>query len=264
MKPAAPLVLGYHAVSSSWECQLAVPGTVLRDQLALLARRGYVGLTLSEAERRRTDGTLPHRSVVVTFDDGYASTARAVPILAEVGFPATIFVVTQFVDSGEPLSWHGIEEWLGPETRHELTPLGWAELEALAERGWEIGSHTVTHPLLTIADDESLAVELAGSRAAIAARFGSCDALSYPYGRADDRVVAAADRTGYANACSLTFAHLVDQRLCRPRIGLSGADRGLRLTLQVSSVARRGRRSSGARLARALHVKRTWLPSASN
>jgi peptidoglycan/xylan/chitin deacetylase (PgdA/CDA1 family) len=264
MRPAAPLVLGYHAVSTSWQCQLAVPEAVLHDQLALLARRGYVGLTLSEAERRLADRTLPARSVVVTFDDGYASTVRAVPILAELGFPATLFVVTQFVDSGEHLSWQGIEQWLAPETRDELLPLGWPELETLAERGWEIGSHTVTHPLLTIVDDERLAKELDESREAIAARFGSCAALSYPYGRADDRVVAATERSGYGHACSLTFTHLVDEPLCRPRIGLSGADRGLRLALQVSSLGRRGRRSSGARLARALHLKRAWLPSASN
>ena len=30
----------------------------------------------------------------------------------------------------------------------------------LAERGWEIGSHTMTHPVLTNADDETLETEL--------------------------------------------------------------------------------------------------------
>jgi peptidoglycan/xylan/chitin deacetylase (PgdA/CDA1 family) len=262
MKPAEPLVLGYHAVSSRWQSQLAVPEVVLRAQLTLLARRGYVGLTLADAERRRVEGSLPLRSVVVTFDDGYASTVRAVPIMAELGFPGTVFVVTRFVDSGERLCWHGIEHWLGPETRDELRPLGWAEIEALAERGWEIGSHTATHPLLTAVDDDRLTHELRDSGSAIAERLGSCTSLSYPYGIADERVVAEARRCGYDLACSLTFTHLVDEPLCRPRIGLSGADRGLRLALQVSSLGRRSRRSAGARVARALHVRRNWLPSA--
>jgi peptidoglycan/xylan/chitin deacetylase (PgdA/CDA1 family) len=264
MKPAEPLVLGYHAVSSRWQSQLAVPEAVLRNQLTLLARRGYVGLTLSEAERRRSEGMLPSRSLVVTFDDGYASTVRAVPIMAELGFPATVFVVTRFVDSGEHLRWSGIEQWLAAETRDELLPLGWPELEYLAESGWEIGSHTVSHPLLTAVDDDRLTQELRESRVAITTRLGECASLSYPYGVADERVVTEAGRCGYGLACSLTFAHVVDEPLCRPRIGLSGADRGLRLALQLSSLGRRGRRSSGARLARALHGRRTWLPTVSD
>jgi peptidoglycan/xylan/chitin deacetylase (PgdA/CDA1 family) len=263
MKPPGPLVLAYHAVSSEWQSQLAVPEAVLRTQLAWFARRGYVGLTLSDAERRRSDGSLPPRSLVITFDDGYASTVRAVPLLAEHGFPGTVFVVTRFVDSGEHLSWPGIEQWLKPETWGELCPLTWPELETLAEVGWEIGSHTATHPLLTAVDDDRLRQELIESGTAIAARLSSCTSLSYPYGVADERVRAAAGRCGYRSACSLTFAHLVDEPLSRPRIGLSGADQGLRLAVQVSSFGRRGRRSSGARVARALHVRRAWLPMGS-
>jgi peptidoglycan/xylan/chitin deacetylase (PgdA/CDA1 family) len=264
MKSAPPLVLGYHAVSFSWRSQLAVPESVLRSQLALLERRGYVGLTLTDAELRRSEGRLPQRSLVVTFDDGYASMVNAVPILAELGFPGTLFVVTRFVESGELLCWPGIEQWLAPQTRDELRPLSWPELENLAESGWEIGSHTVSHPLLTMLDDDRLMEELHESRSAIAARLGSCDSLSYPYGIADERVAIAARRCGYTVACSLTFTHLVDEPLRRPRIGLSSADRGLRFALQVSSLGRRSRHGPGARLARAMHVRRSWLPSASN
>jgi peptidoglycan/xylan/chitin deacetylase (PgdA/CDA1 family) len=260
MKPAGPLVLGYHAVSSRWRSQLAVPEAVLRAQLTTLARRGYTGLTLTDAEGRRSEGTLPSRSLVVTFDDGYASTMRAAPILAELGFPGTLFVVTRFVESGEHLCWPGIDHWLASEARDELRPLGWPAIETLAESGWEIGSHTVSHPLLTEVDDIRLTQELHESGAAIAARLGSCDSLSYPYGVADERVVIEAGRCGYGLACSLTFTHLVDEPLCRPRIGLSGADRGLRLAVQVSALGRRSRRGTGARLARALHHRRTWLP----
>ena len=261
MKTLRPLVLGYHAVSSAWRAQLAVPEVVLRSQLARLESRGYVGLTLTEAERRRSDGSLPPRTVVVTFDDGYASTLRALPILAEVGFPATVFVVTQFVESGELLRWQGIEEWLAPETRHELRPLGWSELEALTAAGWEVGSHTHSHPLLTAVDDERLSRELEASRSAIAGRLGSCTSLSYPYGVADERVARATERCGYSVACALTFTQLVDEPFRRPRTGLSGTDTGLRLWLRVSGLGQSVRRGPPARLARSLHRRRSWLPS---
>jgi peptidoglycan/xylan/chitin deacetylase (PgdA/CDA1 family) len=260
VRSARPLVLGYHAVSSSWRTQLAVPEAVLRSQLTRLKSWGYVGLTLAEAERRRGNETLPARTVVVTFDDGYASTLRALPILAELGFPATVFVVTRFVESGEPLCWPGIDEWLVPETRHELRPLSWSDLEELAAAGWEIGSHTHSHPLLTTVDDDRLRHELGASQTAIARRIGSCDSLSYPYGLADERVARETERCGYSVACALTFTQFVDEPFRRPRTGLSATDTGLRLWLQVSGFGQRARRGPPARLARSLHRRRSWLP----
>jgi peptidoglycan/xylan/chitin deacetylase (PgdA/CDA1 family) len=259
---AEPLILAYHAVSSHWRSQLAIPERVLARQLGLLAGRGYVGLTLSEAERRRADGSLPPRSVVVTFDDGYASTLRALPVLAEAGFPGTVFVVTRFVESGETLAWHGIDGELTEATEPELRPLRWSELEALSEVGWEVGSHSVTHPLLTVVEDFRLRSELEGSRAAVVRRLGRCDSVSYPYGLADERVAAAADRAGYSVGCTLTMVHVADERLRRPRVNLASADTGLRLRLQVAPGVQSLRRSGAARVARRLHRNRPWLPQA--
>lgn len=255
-----PLVLGYHAVSQTWQTQLAIPETVLRSQLEYLSTRGYVGLRLSDAERRRREGSLPRRSLVVTFDDGYASTMKAAPILARFGFPGTVFLVTDFVDSGRPLSWSGIEELRRPGDDHELVPLTWADAEELAAAGWEIGSHTVSHPLLTQVDDDRLLLELEGSRGTIERRLGSCTSLAYPYGLADERVAAAAERAGYEVAVMLTFAHVVDERLRRPRVGLASVDTGLRLAVQVSGFGQGLRRSVMVRTARRLRRRRSWLP----
>jgi peptidoglycan/xylan/chitin deacetylase (PgdA/CDA1 family) len=259
-RPARPLILGYHAVSSTWRTQLAVSEGVLRAQLSYLEARGYVGLTFSEAERRRICGTLPERSVVVTFDDGYASTMRALSVLADFGIPGTVFVVTAFVESGELLSWPGIDHWLRGETVDELRPLSWEQLEELRTAGWEVGSHTATHPLLTRADDRLLQTELEVSRAAIESRLGSCSSVSYPYGRADTRVAAAARLARYEAGCTLTFAHPIDEPLLRPRIGMGPTDTHLRLRAQVSRLGRAARRSAVARLAAMLPRRRAWLP----
>lgn len=256
-----PLVVAYHALSNTWSSSLAVTEKRFREQILYLKSRGYSGLTFSEAERARRDGRLPDRSVVVTFDDGYASTVRAVPALEEAGFPGTVFVVTDFVDSGAPLAWEGILEWQRPETIDELRPLTWEDAASLAGRGWEVGSHTATHPLLTRLDDEGLRTELSRSRSAIAERMGSCSSLAYPYGQADERVAEAARSAGYEVACMLTFAHIADEPLRRPRVGLGMKDHGVRLAAQVSRLGQAGRRSALARLARALHFRRTWLPS---
>ncbi len=257
-----PLILGYHAVSSTWRAQLAISESDLRTQLAYLKKRGFVGLTFSDAERRRREGTLPHRSVVVTFDDGYASTLRAVPILEELGFPGTVFVVTEFVQSGEPLSWPGIEHWRTRDSIGELDSLTWGDTETLMSRGWEVGSHTISHPVLTRADDQRLWEELSQSRTAIERRLGSCTALAYPYGLADRRVSETARRAGYEVACTLTFAHVVDEPLRRPRIGMGHHGTRMGLAIRVSRAGQAARRSRAARLARALRRKRGWIPAA--
>jgi peptidoglycan/xylan/chitin deacetylase (PgdA/CDA1 family) len=250
-----PLLLAYHAVGT-WSPALAIPEQALRAQISLLRRRGYVGLTAAEAERRRHDETLPARTVVVTFDDGFRSVLRAKPILDEVGFPATVFAVTSFVESGEPLRWPGLEQ--------SEESLGWSELELLREAGWEVGSHTATHPLLPDLDDAELERELVDSGATIRERLGSCETLAYPYGRADDRTAAAAARAGYRAAFTLGRAHRPDEPLRRPRLGLRDVDQGARLRVRLSSGAALARRSRPAAAAsglrRAMLPRPEWLP----
>lgn len=202
-----------------------MPQDALARQLRSLKHRGYEGLTVAEAERRLASGTLPRRTVVVTFDDAYASTLLAKPLLDAVGYPATVFVVTSFADSGERLCWAGIEQWVDGPYAGELQPLAWGELRALRDDGWEIGSHTVTHARLPEVDDETLERELGDSRARIVAELGACATIAYPYGLADDRVAAAAGRAGYASGLTLTSSHRRDEPLLRPRTGLYPTDR---------------------------------------
>jgi peptidoglycan/xylan/chitin deacetylase (PgdA/CDA1 family) len=256
-----PLILAYHAVSSTWDSPLAVTEEALAGHAAYLRARGYEGLTLAASERRRAEGTLPPRAVVFTFDDAYRSTLRAVDILQAHGYPATVFAVTSFTDSGTPLSWTGIQHELTDETAEHLAPLSWDELAGLRDRGWEVGSHTVTHALLTLVDDARLASELGDARGAIAARLGSCDTLAYPYGIADARVAAAAERAGYTAACTLTGAHIADGPYLRPRVGMRSSDAGMRLRAKVSPFGVALRRGPAAHTIRRLRRRRAWLPT---
>jgi peptidoglycan/xylan/chitin deacetylase (PgdA/CDA1 family) len=256
-------MLAYHAVSSTWSSPLAIPEAALDEQAAHMRRRGYEGLTFAEAERRRAQGTLPPRTVVFSFDDGYASTLRAAETLARHGYPGTVFVVARFAESGEPLSWEGIEHELAGGGS-ELSPLGWDALAGLAAQGWEIGSHTVNHRLLTGLDDAGLEHELWESRRLIGERVGSCETIAYPYGQADSRVAAAAARAGYTAACTLTGAHIADDTHLRPRVNMTGADTGARLRLKVSPAGVGLRRSNAARTVRRLRRRRSWLPAATS
>ena len=103
------------------------------------------------------------------------------------------------------MSWPGIDHWAGGPHEHELEPMSWEELGRLAAAGWEVGSHTRSHPLLTqVADDDSLAGELAQSKAVIESRLDRpCESIAYPYGDHDDRVVErlAGRATGRPEPC---------------------------------------------------------------
>jgi peptidoglycan/xylan/chitin deacetylase (PgdA/CDA1 family) len=248
MRALRPIVLCYHAISASWNTSLAVPLDRFEVQLRRLADRGYVGLTFEEAERRRQAGTLPPRALVVTFDDAFASIASARPVLRELGFPATVFVVGDFLESQRPLDWPGIEHWKETEHRSELRALLESELLELQDEGWEIGSHTMSHPSLPDLDDDDCLRELIRSRQLITERFGACSSVAYPYGRADTRVASLAARAGYAGGCTLTYSHVVDEPLRRPRVAVSGTDSGPSEWAKMTPLAVRLRRTPLASL----------------
>jgi peptidoglycan/xylan/chitin deacetylase (PgdA/CDA1 family) len=160
----------------------------------------------------------------VTFDDAYLSVyEKAVPILERLGVPATIFVPTAKLNPDGPMSWPGITEWRDGEWRSELISASWEQLRELAAGGWEIGSHTRTHPHLTELDDAALAEELGRSRLECEERIGAeCMTIAYPYGDHDDRVVAATEQAGYlAAACLASGASRGrSTRLRRPRVAV--------------------------------------------
>jgi peptidoglycan/xylan/chitin deacetylase (PgdA/CDA1 family) len=230
------LVLCYHAVSERWSADLSVRPGDLRAQLELLAGRGYRGATFAEAVDGQPDG----RRVAVTFDDAFRSVADlALPVLERLGWPATVFAVSDFAASGDPLRWPGVDHWRGTPHRAELAGLGWAELAELARKGWEIGSHTRTHPRLTALDDARLADELRESRLACeAALRRPCESLAYPYGDVDDRVAAAAGAAGYSIAAALPARYHRPQALRWPRVGVYHGDDLRRFRLKSSRATR--------------------------
>jgi peptidoglycan/xylan/chitin deacetylase (PgdA/CDA1 family) len=235
------LVLCYHAVSEDWPAELSVTPGRLREQLEWLVRRGYRGVTFAEAVLEPARG----RTVAVTFDDAFRSVReRAAPILAELGLPGTVFVPTGFPGRSAPMAWPGIDQWLGGPHEAELRPLSWPELGELAEAGWEVGSHTRTHPRLTTLDAARLEDELAGSRAECERQLGRpCRTLAYPYGDHDERVAEAAGRAGYSAAGTLPSRLRAGGPLRWPRVGVYHRDDARRFRAKASPAVRRLRGS---------------------
>ncbi|HWY17286.1 MAG TPA: polysaccharide deacetylase family protein [Solirubrobacteraceae bacterium] len=230
------LVLCYHALSERFPAQLSTTPTRFARQLRSLARRGYRGVTFSDAIERPSG-----RAVAVTFDDGYRSVLRlGLPILNELDWPATIFVPTDFIGRERPMSWPGVDRWLSSEHEHELSPLSWAELELLVQAGWEVGSHTCSHPRLTELDDASLQRELSDSKSSCERHMARpCSSLAYPYGDVDERVVRAARTAGYRSAAALPGPTRVTDPMEWPRVGVYFKDDQARFSLKTSKLVRR-------------------------
>ena len=236
------IVLCYHALSHEWNADLSATPERFERQLQLLVDRGYRGVRFSDA----VGFSGRERIVAVTFDDAYLSVgAIARPILERFGLPATVFVPTDYVGSGGVLRWPGIQHWLDGPFAEELTPMTWAELESLADAGWEIGSHTGSHAHLTQLDDTHLQDELVRSKAACEEHLSRpCTSLAYPYGDFDPRVVAAARRAGYTAAATLPSRLSLHGPLEWPRVGVYHDDDDLRFRLKLSPAVRQVRRSA--------------------
>jgi peptidoglycan/xylan/chitin deacetylase (PgdA/CDA1 family) len=235
------LVLCYHAVSPSWPATLSVTPDALERQLAALARRGYRGARFSDALSGRIEG----RMVSVTFDDGYRSVLElAKPILDRHGYPGTLFVASDWPAAGRAMRWQGIDNWLGTPHEHELSPLTWPELSELAGSGWEIGSHTCSHPRLPDLEGPALARELNDSKERIEAKLGRpCTSMAYPYGSVDARVAAAAGEAGYRWAATIPRVLAPPHPLLWPRAPIYHEDDMRRFAAKVSPSLRRMRAS---------------------
>jgi len=211
MNVAEILVLCYHAVSDSWPSPAAIAPERLGAQLRMLVRRGYRALTLSEALEEGG----PRRPMVVTFDDAYTSILeRALPVLDALGIPATVFVPTDAADSAGLMRWSELAQWVRTEHEEELRCMSWDELRRLAARGWEVGSHTCSHPRLTEIDPDSAGRELSLSRQRCEEEIQrACTSLAYPFGSYDRGIIELVAASGYGAAVTL------DERVVEPLAG---------------------------------------------
>jgi peptidoglycan/xylan/chitin deacetylase (PgdA/CDA1 family) len=213
-------VLMYHVISSPKPGapypELYTPAPVFAAQMRALARRGYHAVTLHAVDDYWQRGyALPRHPVVLSFDDGYLSDyTHARPVLRSLGWPGVLNLEVNNVRPGDLVA---------------------SQVRGLIRAGWEIDSHTVTHPDLRTVSDTQLRRELVASRAYIRRHFGvPADYFCYPAGRFDARVVAAVRAAGY-RAATTTQPGLAapGMRFTLDRIRVDGSDgvRGLLLNL---------------------------------
>jgi len=102
------LILCYHGTSLAdehlWRPGLYMAPTTLEQRLEILKRGKYAVLPLAEGLQHLHHGTLPSRSVAITFDDGtHDFYQQAFPRLKSYGFPVTVYQTTYYTDFERPI-----------------------------------------------------------------------------------------------------------------------------------------------------------------
>ena len=261
------LILMYHRFSH-FEGREATLARAFRSHLEYLTKHYHL-VPLSRLAALLADGRgVPPGLAAITIDDGYHDTYEvALPLLRRYQAPASLFVVTDFIDRKKWL-WtdklrfmmartevRSLDLSLGdfsarielpdaqsrqqaaaainarlktlPEARKEavildisralgvalpdeppdeFSPLSWDEVRELDAAGVEVGSHTVTHPILTRVEVRQLRHELTASKARLEEMLGRPVPLfCYPNGNYNERVVREVERAGYDVAVSSDY-----------------------------------------------------------
>jgi len=245
------LVLGYHGISENWSSPLVVRPDCFERQLELVRGRGYQAVTF---ERAMTDPP-PGPCVAITFDDAYRSVFElALPIMRRLEMPGTVYVPTDYAGSERAMRWAGIAQMVGTVDESELTPMSWDELGQLDDAGWEIGSHTCSHPHLTRIDRGCLVEELERSRTRCEQELGRpCRTVAYPYGDVDHRVIEATRNAGYCAGASIVPVPVRPFSVFSwPRTGVYRNDDERRFLFKITPYGRRLHASDAwSRLSRA-------------
>lgn len=159
------------------------PGLYVSDgdfiaEMSWLHRHGYHAVTLDEVMNAWYHaGRLPSKPIVITFDNGYVPQATFAPaVLSRYHWPGVLDEITE----------HHLADW---------------RLAHLISIGWEIDSHSLTHPNLTRLSAADLRHQLVASRRFLQRTFHiPVDSFGYPSNRYDAAVIAAVKAAGYTNA----------------------------------------------------------------
>ena len=216
-------ILAYHVIAKpppeARYPELFVSPSAFAAQMRRLARHGYHVVTLQQVYNFwHRGGLLPQRPIVLSFDDGFSNWHTvAYRILRRYDWPGTMNLAVGHLNEID-------------------VSVRW--VRRLVAAGWELDSHTFTHRDLTNLDSRRLTREIAGSRAKLQKLFHArVNFFCYPYGRYDQKVIAAVRAAGYLGATTTRdgLARPGD-RFTLARIQVGGSDTVAQLTANLAAL----------------------------
>ncbi|MEW6601897.1 MAG: polysaccharide deacetylase family protein, partial [Nitrospirota bacterium] len=204
-------ILTYHDIRETSHSQMQVASQEFEEQMAYLHDNGYSVISLDRfySFLNLRQG-VPEKSVVITFDDGWKTVyTAAYPILKKYGFPATIFIYTDFISPGNRMA------------------LTWEMMKELSAGGVDIQVHSRTHEMNMAWKKEGetdqqyrdrLDNELIAPKNMAEKQIGKrIKYIAYPYGQFNDTLIEAARKAGYEGGLTVFGATVDDGEVVRKR-----------------------------------------------
>lgn len=181
------IVLLYHHIDDYKKDDFSMPLKIFDKQMKYL-RKKYTVISMEEMFKIKSNN-VDRDYIVITFDDGYKDAIlNAYPILEKYDLKATLFLTYEYIERGK----RGL--------RNEC--LNWQDLERLKNR-FAFGSHTISHPDLTILDADKIYDEVNFSKKNLEEKLSyPVKYFAYPYGRFNLRVQNMVKEAGYSCAFS--------------------------------------------------------------
>jgi peptidoglycan/xylan/chitin deacetylase (PgdA/CDA1 family) len=248
------LVLCYHNVLATGaapqgDASLHLPRERFEQQLDWIAAR-YDVVSTEVISLPAPQGARPRAAI--TFDDAYIGVLRhALPALRVRRLPSTIYVASGFAESPRPFWWDvlatraaGLDR-IGLRDRHagvqeaillatglsdaaidlseDYVSADWSLLRAVLDADLTIGSHSVSHPMLSHMEPDRLRDELVESRTAIHRQLRVTPrSIAYPYGDVSPAVSQASMEAGYDAAFTIAggLLRFRDDMFTLPRLNI--------------------------------------------
>jgi peptidoglycan/xylan/chitin deacetylase (PgdA/CDA1 family) len=209
------VILGYHGIAQSAIrhdlSMLLVSPSRFRAQIELLLEAGFSFVTVAELARLAAGGEPPAGYAAISFDDGLRNNyTTALPILSSYGIVATVYVTIGFIG--------GVSPWIAANDGNRM--LAEDEIRALAEVGWELGAHTLSHPDLSTLGYDAARREIEESKTTLEQIGGTAvETFAYPFGRYNAAAVTAVADSGLIAAVSTGRGSWAPYELRRTMIG---------------------------------------------
>ena len=178
-------ILMYHSIGRNRNFFTVTPES-FHQQMSYLKNKGYKVLSLADVvDSLIHNRPIPAKTIVLTFDDGYEDNfTNAFPILKKFGFPATIFVSTDFIGN-ERLVREIPMQYLTREQILDMHSSGLIDFQ----------SHGLSHHKLTELSSDEIEREMKGSKVVLEELLNkSCDLFSYPFGALNEKIRINAKR----------------------------------------------------------------------
>ena len=187
-KVTVPILLYHHVADVTPANRYYVGVQAFDEQMALLQAWGYTTITPAKLVDVLLNGReLPARPIIITFDDGNMDVyENAFPIMQARGFVGAFYIVANRLESNGYL-----------HAEH---------LQTLVAAGWEIGSHSMSHPDLT-QNHDLVRNEILQSRLDLEEACGAAvTSFAYPLGMTDSYISTKVSEYGYTNGMGLGTA----------------------------------------------------------